>query len=173
MMDRMAAEVRRVFREVRRDVGRGGDWRGLALRELIGRLSEEVVEGTPAATKAFALVVAVARHEHASMGAAAEELAYLSGDLLAWAVGDVAQRTVAALERSGRLDSRDHRQCAGGSGPCRAVHTARAAVSVMGRDLVGLAEVHDALCAVRAAMAAGAQADQEGRVLRLLKGGPR
>ncbi len=166
----MAAEVRRVFREVRRDVGRGGDWRGMALRELIGRLSEEVVEGSPAATKAFALVVAVARHEHTSMGAAAEELAYLSGDLLAWAVSDVAQRTVDALERSSRLDGRDHRQCVGGSGPCRAVHTARAAVTVMRQDLMGLAQVHDALRAVRAAVAAGAGADQETRVLRLLKG---
>ena len=169
-MDRMAEDVRRVFREARRDVGRGGDWRDLALRELIMRLSGEVVEGRAGAMEAFALVVAVARHEHRPMDAAAEELAHLSGETLAGAVIDVAQRTVDALERSSRLDGRDHRQCVGGSGPCRAVHTARAAVTVMRQDLMGLAQVHDALRAVRAAVAAGAGADQETRVLRLLKG---
>lgn len=41
------------------------------------------------------------------------------------------------------------------------------------QELLGLAEVHDALRAVRAALAAGARADQETRVLRLLKGGQR
>ena len=169
----MAEEVRRVFREARRDVGRGGAWRDKALRELIMRLSEEVVAGSPAATKAFALVVAVARHEHQPTEAAAEGLAHLSGDLLAGAVGDVAQRTVDALERSARLDGRDHRRCVGGSGPCRAVHTARAAVAVMRRELMGLAAAHDALRAVRAALAAGGRTDQEARVLRLLKGGQR
>ena len=153
----MAEEVRRVFREARRDVGRGGAWRDKALRELIMRLSEEVVAGSPAATKAFALVVAVARHEHQPTEAAAEGLAHLSGDLLAGAVGDVAQRTVDALERSARLDGRDHRRC----------------VAVMRRKLMGLAAAHDALRAVRAALAAGGRTVQEARVLRLLKGGQR
>ncbi len=167
----MADEVRRVFREARRDVERGGAWREMALRELVMLLSDEVAGGK--ATRALALVVAVARHEHQPTEAVAEELAHLSGELLAVAVGDVAQRTVDALERSARLDGRDHRRCVGGSGPCRAEHAARAAAAVMRQELMGLAEAHDALRAVWDALAAGGRADQERRVLRLLKGGQR
>lgn len=152
-------------------MGRGGDWRDMALRELVMRLSDEDSGGK--ATGALALVEAVARHEHQPADTAAEELAALSGEMLAGAVGNVALRTVGALERSAVLDGRDRRRCVGASGPCRAAHTARAAVAVMRQELLGLAEVHDALRAVRAALAAGARADQETRVLRLLKGGQR
>lgn len=109
MVHRMADDVRRVFRAARRDMGRGGDWRDMALRELVMRLSDEDSGGK--ATGALALVEAVARHEHQPADAAAEELAALSGEMLAGAVGNVALRTVGALERSAVLDGRDRRQC--------------------------------------------------------------
>ena len=148
----------------------GGEWRNMALRKLVMDLSDAIGEGEVAATGALALVVAVARHEQRTPDAVAGELVDLSGDMLAGAVGDIASRTVAALNRGARLDGRDHRRCiVGGSGPCRAVHTARAAAAMMRQEVIGLAEAHEALRAIRDAMAAGARADRETRMLRLFE----
>lgn len=154
---RVETEVQRVLEEVRRAMRARPGWEGAALEAVTLGLADLVGGEGSVAEAARRAVVEAAQLLRRPVADVAEDMENLATAILVSTVSGVAMRTVEAFERSIFLDGRDNRSCTEGPdshGPCRSVRVAVAAARLMRREVSSIFAVHDALCAVRAALAA-------------------